>query len=125
MDQATLVGPDIDVGGKVLSALDEAEIKPTVALLAVFPEYGDWQLVLCSSSLSQTEKRKAYEAVFEALQGRFQYSLPPIMVLPTKDPFIRALRKLFGKAKDVTGMRLGGQRIGNRFVDNAYVYRVQ
>jgi hypothetical protein len=47
------------------------------------------------------------------------------MVLPTKDPFIRELRKMFGKAKDVTGMRLGGQTIGNRFIDNAYVYRVQ
>jgi hypothetical protein len=75
--------------------------------------------------MDQTEKRKAYEEVFEALQGRFHYTLPPIMVLPTKDPFIRDLRKLFGKAKDVTGMRLGGQKIGNRFVDNAYVYRVQ
>jgi len=31
----------------------------------------------------------------------------------------------FGKAQDVTGMRHGGQKIGNRYIDNAYVYRVQ
>ena len=29
------------------------------------------------------------------------------------------------KAKDVLGMRLGGQTIGNRFIENAYVYRIQ
>jgi hypothetical protein len=47
------------------------------------------------------------------------------MILPTKDPFVRELRKIFGKAKNVEGMRLGGQTIGNRFVDAAYVYRIQ
>ncbi len=47
------------------------------------------------------------------------------MILPTKDPFVREIRGIFGKAKDVEGMRLGGQTIGNRFIDSAYVYRVQ
>jgi hypothetical protein len=40
------------------------------------------------------------------------------------DPFIRALRRLFGKTKSVEGMRLGGQMIGDRFVEDAYVYRI-
>jgi hypothetical protein len=47
------------------------------------------------------------------------------MILPTKDSFIRELRKIFGKTKSVTGMRLGGQTFGSRFIDNAYVYRIQ
>jgi hypothetical protein len=47
------------------------------------------------------------------------------LILPTKDPFIGEIRRIFGKAKDVMGMRLGGRMIGNRFVENAYVYRVQ
>ncbi|MGH9598112.1 MAG: hypothetical protein ACRD3K_15070 [Edaphobacter sp.] len=125
MDQTTLVGPDVTAGSQALTALDAANIKQIVALLVVFPEYGDWRLLVSSPSLDQTHQLKAYEKVTEALQGKFIYTLPPIMVLPTKDPFIRELRKIFGKAKDVTGMRLGGQQIGNRFVSNAYVYRVQ
>jgi len=44
--------------------------------------------------------------------------------LRTSDPFIKALRKIFGKAKSVEGMRLGGQTRGNRFLDDAYVYRI-
>ncbi len=91
----------------------------------VSPEYGDWRLVLSSPSLDQSHQLKAYEKVTEILGGRFVYRLPPILILPTKDPFIKEIRKIFGKTKDVMGMRLGGQIIGNRFVENAYVYRVQ
>ena len=40
------------------------------------------------------------------------------------DPFVRELRRLFGKARSVEGMRLGGQMIGDRFVEDAYVYRI-
>ena len=125
MDQATLVSPDIAVVNEVLTVLDDARIKQITALLAIFPEYGDWRVVLSSPSLDQTHQLKAYEKVVGILNGRFVYRLPPILILPTKDPFIRELRKIFGKAKDVTGMRLGGQTIGNRFVETGYVYRIQ
>ncbi len=124
MDQATLVSPDVTTGSNALAVLDKAQIKQIVALLGVFPEYGDWRMILSSPSLDQTHQLRAYEQVTEALQGQFIYTLPAIMVLPTKDPFIRELRRLFGKVKDVTGMRLGGQQLGNRFVSNAYVYRI-
>jgi len=125
MDQATLVGPDIDIGRDAVAALDAAGLKPVVAMMAAFPEYGDWRLVLSSPALDQNRLLKAQEQVAEVLRGDFVYRLPVVMVLPTKDPFVRDLRKIFGKAKDVTGMRLGGQTIGNRFIDNAYVYRIQ
>jgi hypothetical protein len=125
MDQATLVSPDVNAGGQALAELDAAGVKPVAALLMVTPEYGDWRLVLSSPSLDQTHQLNAYEKVAEILAGRFVYRLPPILILPTKDPFIRELRRIFGKTKDVNGMRLGGQTIGNRFIDNAYVYRIQ
>jgi hypothetical protein len=49
---------------------------------------------------------------------------PSKMILSMTDPFIRQLRHLFAKARSVDGIRLGGQRIGNRFVEDACVYRV-
>lgn len=128
MDQATLVGPDIDVGRDALAALDAAGIKPIVALLAVLPEYGDWRLILSSPSLDQTHLLKAHEQVAAILRGNFVYRLPVIMILPTKDPFVRELRRIFRnniKVAPQTLVRLGGQKIGNRFIENAYVYRVQ
>jgi hypothetical protein len=125
MDQATLVGPDVNAGLEAVAALDAAQVKPVVALLALLPEYGEWWLVLSSPSLDQAHQLNAYRKVSEILRGRFVETLPPILIFPTKDPFIRELRMRFGKAQDVTGMRHGGQKIGNRYIDNAYVYRVQ
>lgn len=46
------------------------------------------------------------------------------MILPMADPFIKELRRLFGKTRSVEGMRLGGQMIADRFVQDAYVYRI-
>ena len=111
-----------------MTALDAAGIKPVVALLAVLPEYGDWRLILSSPDLDQTHLIKAHEKVHSVLRGDFVYRLPVVMVLPTKDPFIRALRRIFReniKVGPQTLVRLGGQTIGNRFIDDAYVYRVQ
>ena len=125
MDQATLVGPDLSAGREIVSMLDAAQIKKITALFAIFPDYSDWRLVLSSPSLDQNHFLKAGEKVHGILHGKFDHPLPPIMILPTKDPFVRELRKIFGKAKNVEGMRLGGQTIGNRFVDAAYVYRIQ
>ncbi|SPE36536.1 conserved hypothetical protein [Candidatus Sulfopaludibacter sp. SbA3] len=46
------------------------------------------------------------------------------MILPMADSFVKELRRLFGKTRSVEGMRLGGQLIGDRFVEDAYVYRI-
>ena len=46
------------------------------------------------------------------------------MILSMNDRFIRELRRIFGKAKSVDGMRIGRQMIGDRFVEDAYMYRV-
>ncbi|MDQ2835395.1 MAG: hypothetical protein M3Y50_16965 [Acidobacteriota bacterium] len=124
MDQATLVNLDVDAGARAVVALDDAKIRVVVALWMVSDDHDDWRLVLSSPFLDQSRLLDAYQEVAKALHGRFLHMPPPILILPTKDPFIRDLRKLFGKTKDVNGMRLGGQMIGNRFVSDAYVYRI-
>jgi hypothetical protein len=42
-----------------------------------------------------------------------------------KDPFIRELRRIFGKTKSVEGMRLGGQLFGDRFIEDGIAYRIR
>ena len=108
-----------------MEVLDEAQIQPVVALLMASSDHDDWRFVLSSPSLDQHHPLKAYEQVTAALKGRFVHTLPLLLVLPTKDPFVREIRRLFGKTKEVLGMRLGGQSIGNRFISNAYLYRVR
>lgn len=45
--------------------------------------------------------------------------------LQVTDPFIKELRRMFSKAKNVEGMRLGLQLIGGRFVEDAYVCQIR
>jgi hypothetical protein len=127
MDQATLVGPDLSVGREIVSLLESAQIDQIVALFALFPEYSDWRLVLSSPSLDQDHSLKAGLKVHEILHGKFDYSLPLLMILPTKDSLVRALRKSLGNVRSGSLVRrpvyihLGGQTLGKRYVTDAFV----
>jgi hypothetical protein len=38
---------------------------------------------------------------------------------------IRELRNLFAATKDTYGMRLGGQTFGDKYIEDAFVYRIR
>lgn len=125
MDKATLVGLDIATGSEVVAALENAGVTINVAMWMATPEYEEGRLLIASSKLDQAHPLRAYERVAELLQGKFAYSLPPILILRMKDRFIQALRQVFARTKSVEGMRLGGQIIGDRFISDAYVYKIR
>jgi hypothetical protein len=122
MDKTVLVsGVDLDKGAEILRILDGAGLRISVALWAYLPEYEDWRLVLSSRRFDSIRLPKAYGLLHDALDAAgFQLEkTPPVMIQALSDPFIRSLRRIFGKAKSVDGMRFGGQTIGDRFVDDA------
>jgi hypothetical protein len=125
MDKAAMVNVDINRGSELLDALERAKLKVGVALWMFSPEYEDWRLVVSARQLYSLDPRDAYRLVHNSLDtaGFTPEKTPPIMILPMADPFIRELRRLFGKTKNVEGMRLGGQMIGDRFIQDAYIYR--
>ncbi len=126
MDKAALVGLDIERGREVLDALDTAGIKVAAALWVYLPEYEDWRLVLAARQFDNLALRDAYRKAHDALDagGITVYKTPPLMILPVTDPLIKGLRRIFSKAASVEGMRPGGQMIGDRFIEDAYVYRI-
>jgi hypothetical protein len=127
MDQATLVSPDLKTGLEIVSVLEGAQIKQITAVFALFPEYSDWRLVLSSPSLDQDHSLKAGKKVHEILHGKFDYSLPLLMILPVKDSFIRDLRKSLGNVRAGSVIRrgrpiwVGGQTFGKRYVTDAFI----
>jgi hypothetical protein len=127
MDKAALVTTDSARGTGWLKALDDSELGISVALWAYLPEYEDWRFVLSSRRLDAAPIDKAYGLVHDAFDraGFSVEKTPSLLILPMKDPFIRSLRRIFGKAKSVEGMRLGGQMIGDRFIEDAFVYRMR
>jgi hypothetical protein len=126
MDKTALVGVDVEKGSRMLQILDDAGLDIRVALWAYLAEYEDWRFVLSSPKFDQLDIRRAFGLVHKALDagGIGREETPILGVLRMKDPFVKTLRKIFGKAKGVEGMRLGLQSIGNRFLEDAYVYRI-
>ena len=125
MVKAALVSTDIERGKELVGALERAKLKIGAALWAVLPEYEDWRLVLSARQFDSPNTRGGYDLLHEVLDpaGFTPGRIPTITILPMNDPFIRDLRRRYRKFKDVEGMRPGGQ-IGNRFIEDGYVYRI-
>jgi len=125
MDKAALVGMDVEKGSKILQILDDAGLQVNVALWAFLSDYEDWRLVL-SSVKFDAEPKGGYRLYHQALEaaGITLEETPLTMIFNTKDRFIRDLRKKYGKTKRVEGMRIYVQTIGDRFIEDAYTYRV-
>jgi hypothetical protein len=126
MGKTALVEVDLKKSEKMVSALEDSGMRVAVAMWVHFPEYEDWRFVLSSKDLDGTSLGDAYLKVNRTLNkaGLSVWEIPPIFIMKTTDPFIRALRKVFGKTTNVVGMRLGGQVWGDRFVDDAYAYKI-
>jgi hypothetical protein len=123
MDTASLVSLDISEGFEVVSALEKQGISLQVALWMITSEYEDGRLVIASEQLPR-DIGEGYGRVVQILRETFVRALPLIMIMKLDDPFVVELRERFGNAKSVNGMRLGGQTIGNRYVEDAYVYKI-
>lgn len=126
MDKTALVSIDLEKGSELVQVLDRAGVRVQVALWAHLAEYQDWRLILSSRKLDSLGIRDGYRLLYETLaSGGFAASnTTSIMILPMSDPFIKGLRSLFGKTKSVEGIRLGGQLIGDRFIEDGYAYRI-
>ena len=127
MVKTALVAAEEAVGSEIVRALDQSEISIKVALWLYSSDHEDWRFALASPQLDAMDRREAYKVVHAALSaaGIPVEKTPTLMILNMSDPFIRALRRIFAKAKSVEGMRLGGQPIGDRFVEDALAYRIR
>jgi hypothetical protein len=127
VDKVALVNFDIETGKEVIDALDRDGKGPNVALWAKLPEYEDWRLVIASDRLRQAGSLYGYSQINSAMEkAGIPISRRPKISLRAMDkPFIKVLRNIFGKAADVYGMRLGGQTIGDQYLEDGFVYRIR
>ncbi len=127
MAPAALVNFDIENGQKVIDALDRAGKNPKVALWAKLPDYENWRLILASDRFNQNSQLTGYTEIIKALEkaGIPVSRRPSIFMRPMDNAMIRALRKVFSSANDTYGMRLGGQTFGDKYLEDAFVYRIK
>jgi hypothetical protein len=127
MSPGTLLSFDIESGNKVIDALDRDDKTPDVALWAKIPDYEDWRLLLASDLLDQTSPLEGYVEINAAMKkaGISFRTRPSILLRSMDNPMILALQNLFATAKDTYGMRLGGQKFGDKYMEDAFVYRIR
>lgn len=127
MGTPALVTFDIENGERVVDALDKAGKAPNVAIWAKLPDYEDWRLVIASDRLDQSSEFTGYSEINEAIDkaGIPYYRLPTIYMRPMNNPMIQALRKDYASMKDNYGMRLGSQMFGDKYLEDAVVYRIR
>jgi len=121
-----LVNVDLQRGLEVVCALESGNLKIGAALWLYATEYEDWRVFVSARAFDELKPRAAYRYLDELLiaAGLPPEDTPPIVILPLSDPFIKGLRRRFGKTKSAEGKRLGKQMIGDRFVEDAFVYRI-
>ncbi|HTX42669.1 MAG TPA: hypothetical protein VMD25_12615 [Acidobacteriaceae bacterium] len=126
MAKAALVDIDLKKAGRAVSALENSGVPLAAALWVHFPEYEDWRLVLASKRLDSLGPREAYLRVNRTFDqaGMTVWDTPSLFIMKTTDPFVRDLRRVFGKAANVEGLRLGGQTWGDRYIDDAYALKI-
>jgi hypothetical protein len=122
-----LVNLDIEDGQKVVDALDKAGKEPSVALWAKLPDYENWRLILASDRLGERSQSTGYSEIIDAMDkaGIPIYRQPAIFLRPMNNPMIEALRGIFASTADTYGMRLGGQQFGDKYIEDAFVYRIR
>ena len=127
MGTPTLVTFDIENGEKVVEALDKAGKAPNVALWAKLPDYEDWRLVIASDRLDQSSEFSGYSEINEAIRkaGIPFHRKPTIFLRPMDNPMIQALRSAYASMIDNYGMRLGSQMFGDKYLEDAVVYRIR
>jgi hypothetical protein len=121
-----MVSVDIARGAELLRALGRSNVKVAVRIWMFLSEFEDWRLFLAARQFDSMDLRQAYGLVHDSLAGAgiTAERTPPITILPMTDPFIKDLRRRFGKTESAEGMRISGRLIANRFIEDAYVYKI-
>src|SRR6266699_6105544 len=116
MVKTMLVNVDLERGLHLVRALETGNLRIGAALWLYATEYEDWRIFVSARAFDELKPRAAYRYIDELLiaAGLRPEETPPIVILPMTHPFIRGLRRRFGKTKSDEGMRIGNQMIGDR-----------
>jgi hypothetical protein len=99
MDQTPLVSSDIEIEGKVVSALSRAQIPVAAVDWNWVPQLEESQLIVVTSLVDTRGPRETYARILRALSDAGVYKSVPIRKLFVKSPDDPIAQKLIGELK--------------------------
>lgn len=127
MAKKTLVDADVKLGDRILASLDAAKFPVSVAIWILTEHDDGWKFVIGTPLYEKLGGLEAYRQLITALRKDDPESRDSddVELRANRDPFVRDLRRLFGRTASVKGMRLGGHHIGDVWLEDAIVYRIK
>ena len=126
MDQATLVGHQIDDVTRLVNQLKRDGFDLKAAFWLYTSEADQWYLYLASAVVDQKGIAEAYKAAYRAMKqlpalwiDRYQVKL----VAPD-DPVAKAVIDFLSEQRAPLPMRVRGMHLGEVYIEDAYIYSV-
>lgn len=118
MDTESLV----ESGKKVLHALAEDHLHVQLAFWAKLSIYDDWKLFVTSPELDVKPILEGHLRVFTAIEPKFFFEQPPVILLRSEDPLARAMEDEVKTRGGNKPIRVVNKQMGNRYVEDCYIY---
>jgi len=127
MDKTSLVEKDIEEAKRLIKALDESQFEVKAALWFYLIDSDEWRLLIASPFVEENGPKRAYNFIQRELarmSPSSKISLKEISVLSPQDDLINLLRKAIRTGPGISGIRFTRNVIDNRFIEDAYIYRL-
>ncbi len=126
MDTTVLVNEQIEVGKKLIDALDRSKFNVVGALWFYSNEPDRWKLLLVSPLVDILGPKGCYDVIFATVQdlGLGIELFLQIKVLSPKDRLFMLLRSVVRTERTISTIRLSRITINNAFIEDALVYRL-
>ncbi|MFN0105403.1 MAG: hypothetical protein ACKV2U_25360 [Bryobacteraceae bacterium] len=118
----------VDIGSRLTEELDRMGL-PIIASFWLFEsEANDWRLRIASREHQAGGPLAVYKKIDEAIKAiglsQPKFPLRNVGLIDSKDKLVLALQAEFKEGPATTPMRWGRGAIRGRYVDDAYIYRV-
>jgi hypothetical protein len=122
----TLVTEWIEAGKRLTEALDRESFDVVASLWFYDAESGDWRLIIASPLVDRDGPLEAYRAVQRVLGGLGleTLSLNDISVVSPSHNLVKLLGIALKTGKGISGIRFTRNRINDKFIEDAYIYRL-
>lgn len=123
----TLVEHDIEVGRALVEELDRQQVPVRAVMWYYLSDQGEFRLLVSTPIVDKEGPIAAYDKMFkvaEQIPARLQPGPFDIAVISTTDERIKELRKAIKTGKNISNIRLTRNVIGDLYVEDALVYRL-
>jgi hypothetical protein len=126
MDQATLVGPQIDDVTKLVDQLRRDGFDVKTAFWLYRSEADQWYLHIASDAVSQMGIIEAYKAMGRAMRQLPDLSIGPfeVKLVAPDDPVAKAVIGFLSKPQARLPRRIRGTNLGGVYIEDAYLYNI-